>query len=232
MPALRTEIHSRQLFDCSIAQDHRSAASFGANEAAAICAISSSLGGVAETPASASRNMVLQNGQAAATTLAPVATNSSARSTLIALAFLFAQERQAAARAATERSLARARRIGQRSELADHIARLIVHTAIAAQIARIVIHDLLALARSRGQLIQMPRQKFAVMLDRTAPGRTPSNPCRWFARNAGRWKRCCFTLALAQRLQIAFGQLAEGEIVAQAPRRIARALFLAQHAEA
>ena len=41
-----------------------------------------------------------------------------------------------------------------------------------------------------------------------------------------------FTLALAQRLQIVFGKLAESEIVTQAPRRIARALFLAQDAEA
>src|ERR1700682_6029329 len=54
---------------------------------AAICAMSISLGGVFETPASASRNMVLQKGQAAPTTVAPVATNSSARSTLTRLPF-------------------------------------------------------------------------------------------------------------------------------------------------
>src|ERR1700687_1155446 len=50
--------------------------------AAAICAMSSSFGGVFEIPESASRNMVLQNGQAAPMTVAPVATSSSARVTL------------------------------------------------------------------------------------------------------------------------------------------------------
>ena len=40
---------------------------------AAIWAMSISLGGVFETPARASRNIVLQNGQAAPTALAPVA---------------------------------------------------------------------------------------------------------------------------------------------------------------
>src|SRR5208337_5351016 len=60
IPAL-CEIHSRQLFDCTTALNHSRTASFGANDAAAICAISRSLGGVAETPASASRNIVLQN---------------------------------------------------------------------------------------------------------------------------------------------------------------------------
>jgi len=47
-PAL-CDIHSRQLFDCSIARDHASplfgSASLGANDAAAICAMSRSLGG-------------------------------------------------------------------------------------------------------------------------------------------------------------------------------------------
>src|SRR5258708_28434978 len=44
--------------------------------------MSSSFGGVFEIPESASRNIVLQNGQAAPTTVAPVATSSSARVTL------------------------------------------------------------------------------------------------------------------------------------------------------
>src|SRR5213594_2330508 len=55
--------------------------------AAAICAMSNSFGGVAETCASASRNIVWQNGHAAPTTSAPVATSSSARSTLTRLPF-------------------------------------------------------------------------------------------------------------------------------------------------
>jgi hypothetical protein len=44
IPAL-CEIHSRQLFDCSTAPSHASPSFFDANAAAAICAISSSLGG-------------------------------------------------------------------------------------------------------------------------------------------------------------------------------------------
>src|SRR5712691_10756749 len=55
---------------------------FEGSDAAAICAISSSLGGASDTAASASRNIVLQNGQAAPTTLAPVATSSFARAWL------------------------------------------------------------------------------------------------------------------------------------------------------
>ena len=43
---------------------------------AAICAMSISFGGVFEMPDNASRNMVLQNGQAAPTMLAPVSANS------------------------------------------------------------------------------------------------------------------------------------------------------------
>ena len=45
------------------------------NDAAAICAISSNMGGVGETAVSASRNIVLQNGQAVPTMSAPVADN-------------------------------------------------------------------------------------------------------------------------------------------------------------
>src|SRR6185295_18224744 len=59
----------------------------GPNDAAAIWAISSSFGGVADTCASASRNIVWQNGQAAPTIPAPVATSSSARSTLTRFPF-------------------------------------------------------------------------------------------------------------------------------------------------
>src|SRR5687767_9795820 len=57
------------------------------SDAAAICAMSSSAGGVGDRLASASRNIVLQKGQAAPTTEAPVLTSCSARSTLTRLPF-------------------------------------------------------------------------------------------------------------------------------------------------
>src|ERR1022692_447604 len=53
--------------------------------AAAICATSSNSGGVAVAAANPSRSIELQNGHAAATTLAPVATNSCALSRLTRL---------------------------------------------------------------------------------------------------------------------------------------------------
>jgi hypothetical protein len=54
-------------------------------EAAAICAMSSSLGGVWLIVPSASRNIVWQKGQAVPTTAAPVAASSVARSTFTRL---------------------------------------------------------------------------------------------------------------------------------------------------
>ena len=77
--------------------------------------MSNNFGGAGETADRASRNMVLQNGQAAATVPAPVAASSRARLWLTRSPCLFAQERQAAAGSATEAAFAGARRI-------DHFA--------------------------------------------------------------------------------------------------------------
>ena len=80
--------------------------------AAAIWAMSSSFGGAGSRgPAapSASRNIVWQKGQAVPMTSAPVATSSSARSAVDALALLLAQEHLAAAGAAAEGAFARPR---------------------------------------------------------------------------------------------------------------------------
>ena len=139
-------------------------------------------------PASASRNMVLQNGQAAATTPAPVADQFLGALHADALPFLLAEKRQPSACSATERTLARPRRIDQSPEFADHIARLIVDVAISAQIAGIVINDLLARSGVLGQTIQMPRQKLAVMLDRRCLPVLRPIRARWYARNADRWR--------------------------------------------
>src|ERR1035438_3532553 len=69
--------------DChSVAAD-----SAGPSEAATICAMSSSFGGVWVTVPSASRNIVWQNGHAVPITGAPVPTNSSTRSMFTRLPF-------------------------------------------------------------------------------------------------------------------------------------------------
>ena len=109
---------------------------------AVIWAMSSSCGGASLVAASASRNMVLQKGQAAPTMLAPVAAKLLRAHVADALAGFFAEKGQAAAGAAAEAALARTRRIDDFAGAGEHLARLVVDVAIAAQIAGIVVDDL------------------------------------------------------------------------------------------
>ncbi len=56
------------------------------------------------------------------------------------LAGLFSQEHEAASRSATEGALARARGINHRRRSRNHVARLVIDSAIAAQVTGIVKH--------------------------------------------------------------------------------------------
>ena len=88
--------------------------------------------------------MVLQNGQAAPITAAPVATSSSARSTFTRLPF--SSPRNTSPPPAPQQN-DRSRVAGRIHHLTgprDHLARLIVDVAIAAQVAGVVEDDLLA----------------------------------------------------------------------------------------
>ena len=109
---------------------------------------------------------VWQNGQAVPIIAAPVATSSSARSTIHALALLFAQEHLPAAGAAAERALARARRF-------DHIRRTRQHRARLRRTRRDNGPDSRDRGtppcsrglRRRGSCVLQARQQLAVMLD-------------------------------------------------------------------
>src|SRR5579883_33526 len=81
-----------------------------------------------------------------------------------AVALFLAQEGQPAAGAAAETALAGALRIDHFARQSGHRARLLENTPVAAQIARIVKHDPLSLLA--GQLVDVARQEFTVMLDR------------------------------------------------------------------
>ena len=110
--------------------------------------MSSNFGGAGDTvpAASASRNIVLQNGHAAPTMFAPGRHQFLRAIVTDALAFFFAQEREPAAGAATEAALARTRRIDHFAGPRKHCARLVIDVAIAAQVAGIVIDDLVAVS--------------------------------------------------------------------------------------
>ena len=82
-----------------------------------------------------------------------------------------------------------------------------------------------------GSWSQMPRQKLAVMFDRGRLVRYSLQSVPMVRTQCGQMETMLLHFVLLQRLDIAFGQLAEREIVAQTPRRIAGALFLAQDAE-
>ncbi len=100
--------------------------SLGASFAAAIWAMSSSLGGLPESVASASRNMVLQNGQAGRDGGGSGGQQLLGPFVADAFAFFLAEKYQPAAGAAAERALARTLRFHQLAGLCGNRPRLVV----------------------------------------------------------------------------------------------------------
>ena len=125
--------------------------------------MSSSSGAPSPRAASASRNIVLQKGQAAATTPAPVADQLRRAHLAHALACLLAQKRQPSAGAAAKTPLMRARCFNQLAGQRRNLPRLVVYPTIAPQIARIVEDNLLLVFWTEGSLRCEARQKLAVM---------------------------------------------------------------------
>ena len=144
----------------------------------------SSSGAPSPWAASASRNMVLQKGQAAATRLGAGGSQFRCAHVTHAFACLLAQKGQPAAGSAAEAALAERGASTNSPASADHLARLVVNAAIAAQIAGIVEDNFFAGLGLLGSWSAITRQKFAVMLHRRAACRTPSSPPEWCARNA------------------------------------------------
>src|SRR5215467_10399023 len=101
--------------------------------------MSSSFGGFGETAVSASRNMVLQKGHAAATISAPVAASSRARLWLTRSPFSSPKNASPPPSSTAKAALAGTGRIDHLTGCGDHCARLVIDAAIAPQIAGIVI---------------------------------------------------------------------------------------------
>ena len=208
-----------------------SGARFG-SESAAICAISSSFGGAGAICASASRNIVWQNGQAAADYAgarsppvlpraphSPACPSSSPRNIC-----------PPPAPQQNDRSRVRGGSIDCRDPL-DHRRAARRKSCDNGPGNRDRETPPFVRGRPPGSWYSMPRQKLAVMLDLERRRRPPSSPRRSCARNAGRWTPSCSRFAALICSMLFSASCVNRQIVAQPPRRIARALLFPQHAE-
>ena len=146
-----------------------------------------------------------------------------------ALAGFFAKEGEAAAGSAAEGALAGARRIDDLAGACEHLARLIVGTAIAAEIAGIVIDDLRAVGF--GKLVLIARHELAVMLDLRG-GAVFFPVLRDGADAVGADGHDLRDFLLLHDFEVLLGELLEDEVVAEAADRIAGALLLFENAKA
>src|SRR5579884_57951 len=147
-----------------------------------------------------------------------------------ALAGFLPEEHLAAAGAAAERALAGALRLHNFRVTARHLARLVVHIAVAAEIARIVIRDARPVARGLRQPGLDAREQLAVVFDRER--RACLLPVGSDGADAMRANRDHLGgLGRLQCFDVLLGQLRERQVVAEAARRVAGAALLAQHAE-
>src|SRR5581483_3782177 len=143
----------------------------------------------------------------------------------------FAEEDEAAAGAAAEAALARARWINHLAGGGSNGARFIVDVAVAAQVAGIVEHNLFLVLDRLWEPVHVARQKLAMVLDgrRRAVGFPVFLNRAYAMRTDGDY---FFNFGLGEGFEIGLGELLEDEIITQAAYGVAGALLFAEHAEA
>ena len=176
--------------------------------------------------------MVLQNGQAAPTMSAPVATSSLARAWLTRLPVSSPRNTRPPP-APQQKDRSRARGGSMTSAVrAMTSTRLVVDAAIAAEIAGIVKDDPFCRLRCGADRSAVPGQELAVMLD--LDGAAPysfQSVCHGADAMRTDGDDLLHLGLFAARPRFGSASCSKTQIVAQPPRRIAGAVLFLQHAE-